>query len=63
MTSTFGTNSAGTNEWLAATKGMQWSTAEPVFSQSGITVVKSDDFTQQELEQPRQTSQSAAKTK
>lgn len=49
---TFGTNSAGTREWLAATKEMRLSTAEPVFTRSQTTIVSSSDesFRQEGLE-------------
>jgi hypothetical protein len=47
---TFGTNSAGTREWLAATREMRLSSAEPVFTLSQTTIVSSSDesFTQQD---------------
>jgi hypothetical protein len=66
MTSTFGTNSAGTKEWLAATKDMHFSAAEPVFSRTQTTIVESSDFTKQDVElkkAPTQTASSGAKTK
>ena len=71
MNSTVGTNSAGTKEWLNVAKDMCLSSAEPVFSRSGTTVVRaSDEFTKQDFESAlkkasRRTSvsQSAAKRK
>jgi hypothetical protein len=46
-----GTNSAGTQEWLAATREMRLSTAEPVFTRSQTTIVSSsDEFTKQNFE-------------
>jgi len=51
MHSTFGTNSAGTREWLNAAKDMNLSTTDPVLSHSEITIVKSDDsFTKEDFE-------------
>jgi hypothetical protein len=51
MTPSFGTNSAGTNEWLAATKDMQLSAAEPAFSHAETTVVvTSNEPTKQDSE-------------
>jgi hypothetical protein len=70
MTPTFGTNSAGTQEWLAATKDMKLSAAEPVFSRADTTIVNSDQFTQQDSEsalrkvsRPTSASQSDARRK
>ncbi|PYV67883.1 MAG: hypothetical protein DMG96_37990 [Acidobacteria bacterium] len=69
MSSTFGTNSAGTKEWLVAAKDMRLSAAEPVFSRTEITIVKSDDFTKRDSESAlkanrrSQTSEPVAKKK
>ena len=47
---TFGTNSAGTQDWLAATKNMRLSTAEPVFTRSQTTIVSSnEEFTKESV--------------
>jgi hypothetical protein len=51
MTATFGTNSAGTKEWLAATKDMHLSAADPVFTRTMVTITRpSDELTKQEFE-------------
>jgi len=52
MNHTFGTNSAGTKEWLAATKDMQLSAADPVFSRTEVTVVK---VSQSDIESAKKT--------